>query len=177
MSKDIKKPIVLIGLMGAGKTTLGRDLAKARNLNFLDIDELITEVEGLTIPEIFEKEGEAYFRHIEKEITENAIQKNPDAVISLGGGAFMNENIRDFIKKNAFSVFIKADIDTLIKRIGEGAGRPLLKNNPQESLKKLMEQRYPVYEQADLTVQTKDELPQETLNRVMDALYNSQAVS
>lgn len=170
MSKDNDKPIILIGTGGAGKTTIGRLLAKRKSKPFLDVDHLIEEQEKQSIPGIFDTQGEAYFRQLEKDMTIKTILDNPGSVISVGGGAFMNDDIRAYIKEHAVSLFLKADIETLLARVGNGEGRPLLKENPKETLAKLIANRYPVYEKADHIVETKDEDLMETVDRVMEAI-------
>jgi len=167
MSKHIDKPLILIGTGGAGKTSIGKLLAKQVGQSFFDVDQIIVEKEGRSIPDIFEAEGEPYFRALEKETTIKTIKENPNAVISIGGGAFAQDEIREFILNNAVSVFLKADIDVLLKRVGDGAGRPMLKNNPKETLQALINDRYPIYEQADYTVESKDEPLEETAQRVI----------
>lgn len=163
--------------MGAGKTTIGKALANQLNVDFFDVDHVIEQEQGRSIPDIFTEEGEPYFRGIERQTTINTAKLNQNAIISVGGGAFINEETRTYIKENAFSVFIKADLETLLARIGGGAGRPLLKNDPEETLKNLIGARYPTYEQADIIVESKDEPLKETVKRVTDALYKAGALS
>lgn len=177
MSKDIKQPIILIGLMGAGKTTLGRALAAAQNRGFIDVDHMIEQAEGRSIPDIFTHDGEPHFRKIEKNTTIESVKNNPNTIISIGGGAFMNEKTRTYIREHALSVFIKADLNTLLTRVGEGEGRPLLKNNPEDTLQSLIDLRYPIYETADIIVDSKIEPLEETVQRVTDTLYNAGALS
>lgn len=177
MSKDIKKPFVLIGLMGAGKTSVGALLAEKLGVGFFDVDRLIVEREGCSIADLFTAKGEGYFRDLEKSLTIETIHDNPNSVISIGGGAFINDDIRAVIKTRAISVFLKADLETLLVRVGDGAGRPLLESNPSEKLQKLIHDRYAVYQEADISVASKDEPLEETVNRVIESLYNAKALT
>ncbi len=177
MSKDIKKPIILIGLMGAGKTTIGKALATAQNMTFIDVDHAIEQAEGRSIPDIFTIDGEPYFRDLEKHTTIEAVKTHKNTVISIGGGAYMHDETRDFIKKNAVSVFLNADLKTLLARVGDGAGRPLLQNNPRDTLQSLINARYPIYQTANIIVESKDETLRETVQRVIEALYKGEALS
>lgn len=177
MSKHIQQPIVLIGLMGAGKTTIGKALAAAQNIDFIDVDQVIEQAEGRSIPDIFTEHGEPHFREIEQKTSIESVKTHKSVVISLGGGAFMNEKTRLYIKEHAVSVFLKADLVTLLQRVGDGVGRPLLKDNPQDTLQSLIDLRYPIYETADIIVPTKIEPLEETVKRVTDSLYNAEALT
>lgn len=169
----LNKSIVLVGLMGAGKTSLGKLFAETHNIAFIDSDEEIVKKEGRSITEIFQKSGEDYFREIEREVITELIQQGEKSVIGTGGGAFMNDETRATIKKHALSVFLKADLEVLLNRLGEGEDRPLLEGKDKRAvMNDLMNQRYPVYSQADLTVETKDEPASETLKRLNQALYS-----
>lgn len=169
----MEQPLVIIGLMGAGKTSIGKMLAEELGYDFLDSDDVIVEREGRSIPDIFEQSGEPHFRQIEREVIQDLMQDSTPHIIGTGGGAFMNEKTRQAIKQSGTSIFLKASLDVLVNRVGQGEGRPLLTagNNPREVLDKLMQERYPVYGKADLTVETRAETPEETLNSVMNALY------
>jgi len=177
LSKDIDKPIVLIGLMGAGKTSVGEALARATNRLFIDVDQEIEKNQKRSIADIFEKDGEPYFRDIEKATTVQTITDNKDAVISIGGGAFMTEAIREKILEDATSVFLRASLGILVDRVGNGQGRPLLKDGLQTKLESLIGERYPVYEQADITLDAKQEPIADTVKRVQAALYNYNGLS
>lgn len=168
----LTKPITLVGLMGAGKSSLGQLLAQALDLEFVDSDNIITAQSNMSISEIFEKFGEGHFRALECETILSLAAKEYPNIIGTGGGAFMNDKTRAAILNNTIPVFIKADIDVLATRIGDGAGRPLFKGkNPKDVLNDLIQIRYPVYAQAALTVPSEDESVQETLNRVISTLY------
>jgi shikimate kinase len=156
------RPLVLVGMMGAGKTTVGRRLAARLNRQFLDSDEEIEKAAQMTIPEIFERRGEAEFRTGETRVIAR-VMKNQDVVLATGGGAFVNPETRALIKGEAISVWLKAEIDILFERVSRRSNRPLLKTaNPRATLKKLIDDRYPVYAKADVTVISRD-VPQEAV--------------
>ncbi len=168
----LDKPVVLVGLMGAGKTSLGKILAECLAVSFVDSDDVIIRRENLSVSEIFAQKGEAYFREVEKKVISDLMQGETLRIIATGGGAFMNETTRQVIQKNALSVFLKADQDVLLGRIGTGENRPLFKEkNPSDVLNNLIVERYPVYELADLQVETYEESEEKTLNRLVDTLY------
>lgn len=169
----LKKSIVLVGLMGAGKSSLGRMLAAEFNCGFVDSDEVIVEREGRSISTIFAENGEPYFRDLETKVVRDLVNQTKPQVIGTGGGAFMNENTRRVIKESATAVFLRANLNILLNRVGKGEGRPILEaGNPSEILQKLIAERYPTYSQADITVKTYNEDPQVTCDRVKQALYN-----
>lgn len=148
----MKKPIVLVGLMGAGKTTIGRRLAKRLSLPFADSDAEIEAAAGLTIPEIFERFGEAHFRDGERRVIARLIQGS-GGVIATGGGAFVNPETRALILERCTAVWLDGDIAILARRIGRGTHRPLLdRADPQASLRALAEVRNPIYAEAHFTV-------------------------
>jgi shikimate kinase len=150
------RSIVLIGLMGAGKTTVGRRLANKLKLPFVDADQEIEQAAGKTIPEIFEEHGEQYFRDGERRVIERLLQDGIK-VIATGGGAYMNDDTRNAIARCGISIWLKADFDLLMKRVRRRSNRPLLQTqDPEAVMRNLIEQRYPVYEQADITVQSRD---------------------
>ncbi len=149
-----ERSIVLVGLMGAGKTTVGRRLAQRLGLAFVDTDTEIERAAGETIPEIFERHGEAAFRDGERRVIARLLERGPQ-VLATGGGAFMDETTRANIAARGISIWLKADLDVLMKRVGRRSNRPLLKtDNPRAVMEHLMTQRYPVYAQADLTVES-----------------------
>lgn len=150
----LARPIALVGLMGCGKTTVGARLAKLLHAPFKDADAEIVAAAGLTIPEIFEKHGEAEFRRGEERVIERLMTEAP-MILATGGGAFMSPVIRAAIKAAGGAVWLHADLETLMERTGRRDTRPLLKNgNPREILGGLMEQRYPVYAEADIRVES-----------------------
>jgi shikimate kinase len=169
---NLSRSIVFVGLMGAGKSSVGRALASALDVDFIDSDIEIERVEGISIPEIFAKSGETYFREREVYVISDLVEGKQRRVIGIGGGAFMNDKTRDVMKKKSISIFLDADLDVLVKRVGDGVGRPLFEGKqPRDVLAQLIKMRYPIYKQADMSVMTKDEPLQETLNRVIETLY------
>ncbi|HTJ02567.1 MAG TPA: 3-dehydroquinate synthase, partial [Methylovirgula sp.] len=157
-----RRSIVLVGLMGSGKTAIGRRLAHRLGLEFVDSDVEIERAAGMTIPEIFARYGEPYFRDGERRVMARLLAEGPK-VIATGGGAFMNEETRTRITAAGISVWLKGDHDVLWRRVRKRTHRPLLQNsNPEATLKMLMEQRYPIYAKADITVMS-HEGPHETV--------------
>ncbi len=151
-SFTLHKPVVLVGLMGAGKSTIGRRLATALGLQFIDSDNEIVEAAGCSIADIFELYGEAIFRDLEQRVLLRLVGSAP-CVIATGGGAFMNPAIRAAIKERAISIWLKAELDVLLERVSRRDTRPLLKSGDKGTiLSRLMEERYPVYAGADITV-------------------------
>jgi len=150
------RSIVLVGLMGVGKTTIGRRLAHRLGLPFTDADAAIEEAAGQNIPEIFAQHGEAYFRDGERRVIARLLDEGPQ-VLATGGGAFMASSTRTKIAERGISVWLKADLDVLLRRIGKRSARPLLKNdNPRATMERLMSERYPVYAEADITVDSEE---------------------
>ncbi|GHA26679.1 shikimate kinase [Devosia pacifica] len=150
------RPLVLVGMMGAGKTTVGRRLANRLERSFYDSDEEIERAAQMSIPEMFEQRGEAEFRSGETRVISRLLNE-PNIVLATGGGAFMNPETRALIKSAALSVWIKADFELLFKRVSKRSNRPLLKTaDPRGTLKQLIDARYPVYAEADVTVVSRD---------------------
>lgn len=148
----LKKPIVLVGLMGAGKTKIGGILAERLGLPFVDADNEIERAAGMTIPEIFEKQGEPAFRDLERRVIANLLSHELK-VVAPGGGAMMNAQTADLIRSASVSIWLRADLDILVERTGRTNKRPLLMSgDPREILQGLMDKRYPIYETADITV-------------------------
>ena len=148
----VDRPIVLVGLMGAGKTTVGRRLAAILGLPFLDADEEIERAAGLPVAEIFTRHGEPEFRRGERKVIERLLQ-GPLHVLATGGGAFMDTETRALLRAHATSVWLRADLDVLMRRVEKRDNRPLLhQGNPREVMARLMAERYPVYAEADMTV-------------------------
>ena len=156
--------------MGAGKSAIGRRLAQRLGVPFLDADTEIERAAGTTISEIFEKHGEAAFRDGERRVIARLLD-GPAGVLATGGGAFMDPETRARIKERAVTVWLKADLDTLVERVSRRGHRPLLKNgDPREILARLIAQRDPVYAEADITVETGQAPAAATVERVMAAL-------
>jgi shikimate kinase len=164
------RSVVLIGLMGAGKTAVGRRLANRLDLPFIDADSEIEEAAGASISEIFAEHGEAYFRQGERKVIARLLENGPQ-VLATGGGAYMNPDTRANIKAHGLSVWLKADIKVLMKRVGRRDNRPLLAaGDPEKVMKKLMEERYPIYAEADVTVESRDVPHDVIVGAVIDAL-------
>ena len=165
------KPLVLVGMMGAGKTTVGRRIAAKMARNFHDSDEEIEAAARLTIPEIFEQRGEAEFRAGETRVIARVLKDYPNIVLATGGGAFVNEETRALLKDEAVVVWLKADSDILFERVSRRSNRPLLKTaNPRATLEKLVAERYPIYAEAHVTVASR-EVPQDVVAvDVLDAV-------
>ena len=158
--------VVLVGLMGAGKTAMGRVIASRLNMPFIDSDHEIEEVSTMTIPELFEKYGEPEFRDLERRVVTRLLSEK-QRVMSLGGGAFMDGEVRSAIARSGFSIWIDADLDLLFSRVSRKPGRPLLQNeDPKGTLAQLMKQRYPVYGLADLRLKSED-LPRDAMAEKM----------
>jgi shikimate kinase len=150
------RSIVLVGLMGAGKSTVGRRLAQKLGLEFTDADAEIERAAGKTVPDIFRDHGEAYFREGERKVIARLLDSGPQ-VLATGGGAFINEETRHNIARRGISVWLRADMNLLMKRVRRRDNRPLLKaEDPEEVMRQLIAQRYPVYGQADVTVESRD---------------------
>ncbi len=164
------RSIVLVGLMGAGKTCIGKRLAAQWGLDFVDADSEVEQAAGMTIPEIFEVCGEAAFRDGERRVIRRLLARPPH-VLATGGGAFMNAETRALIKARAISVWLRADLDLLVRRTARRNNRPLLRRgDPRRILEELIAERYPVYAEADVTVDSADGPPQITVDNVAAAV-------
>jgi shikimate kinase len=156
------RSIVLVGMMGAGKSSIGRRLATKLTIPFVDADSAIEEAAGMSIEDMFETHGEPYFRAGEARVIARLLEHGPQ-VLATGGGAFMQAQTRDTIRLKGVSVWLKADLDVLLRRIKRRSDRPLLKtDDPSATLARLMEERYPTYAEADVTVHSRD-VPHETI--------------
>ncbi|MDL2403215.1 shikimate kinase [Rhizobium mayense] len=148
--------LVLVGLMGAGKSSIGRLVANQLGIPFVDTDIEIERVSRMTITELFEAYGEAEFRALETRVIKRLLKGGP-RVVSTGGGAFINDRTRRHVKRSGLSVWLKADLDVLWDRVSKRDTRPLLKTeNPKQTLENLMNARYPIYAEADFTVLSRD---------------------
>ena len=164
------RSIVLVGLMGCGKTSTGRCLARRLGLDFVDADSEIEVAHDMSIAEIFERHGEAYFRSGERRVMARLLSAGP-RVIATGGGAFLNDQTRERIAADGLSIWLKADLDVLWRRVRRRSHRPLLKTaDPEGTLRDLMAQRYPVYGRADVTVVSRDGPHDAVVEDVMVAL-------
>ena len=169
-SLGINKPIVMIGLMGAGKSRIGKDLATKLGLPFVDVDDEIVKAAGCSISDIFELYGEKAFRDVEERVMSRLLNSKMQ-VIATGGGAFMNANIRKAISRYGISIWLKAELNVLVERTSKRRGRPLLENgDPATTLKRLIDERYPLYGEADIVVDAQDVPIDATVNATADAL-------
>ena len=167
-----QRTIVLVGLMGAGKTSVGRRLADKLGLAFVDADHEIETAAGKTIPEIFADHGEEYFREGEKRVISRLLETG-SKVLATGGGAYMNPETRTLIADKGISVWLKADLELLMKRVMRRDNRPLLKNgDPAQVMQQLIDKRYPVYAQANITVNSRDAQHSQTVNDVIRSIAN-----
>jgi shikimate kinase len=165
-----RRSVVLVGMMGAGKSTIGRRLAARLRLPFLDADIEIEAAAGMSIPDIFETHGEPHFRDGEARVIARLLDGGP-AVIATGGGAFMREETRNRIRDKAVSIWLKADVDIIMKRVKRRADRPLLQTeDPVATVTRLLEAREPVYRNADLTIGSRDVPHDRVVDECIDAL-------
>jgi len=166
----LDRGIVLVGLMGAGKSSVGRRLAKRLGLIFNDADQEIEKAADCTIDEYFERYGEAAFRTGERKVIMRLLD-GPPHVLATGGGAFLDPEIRAAIREHAISVWLRADLNILLERVTRRGNRPLLKRgNPREILAKLMAKRDPVYATADLTIKSVQGPHEEIVEQIVAAL-------
>lgn len=164
------RSIVLVGLMGAGKSTVGRRLAQKLGLPFLDADHEIEAAAGMTIPDIFSIFGEEHFRDGEKRVIARLLQEGP-LVLATGGGAFMSDETRARVAESGISIWLRADLEVLMRRVRKRSNRPLLQNaDPESTMRRLMEVRHPVYATADLTVDSHEAPHDRVVHDVMTAL-------
>jgi len=171
------RSVVLVGLMGAGKTSIGRRLAQRLGLPFVDSDHEIETAAGCTIETIFEMYGEKAFRDCERRVIGRLLEE-PVQVVATGGGAFVDAETRAQVKARGLSVWLRADLDLLLHRVARRANRPLLKRgDPREILAGLMAQRYPLYAEAAITVDTRDAPPDVTVDAVLAGLQALEQVA
>lgn len=168
----VDKIIVLVGLMGAGKSRVGQELAKLLGIPFVDSDREIEKAAGMKVAEIFERFGEKYFREGEKKVMLRLLSGEAK-VLASGGGGFIQPEIRKAIKEKALSVWLKADIETLLERVSRSDHRPLLQGGDRaDKMKALMEARYPVYAEADVTVVTDHQSPLQMARKIGKEIEN-----
>ena len=163
--------IVLVGMMGAGKSTIGRRLAARLGMPFLDADSEIEAAAGMSIPDIFEVHGEPHFRDGEARVIARLLEGGP-AVLATGGGAFMREDTRNRVGAKAVSIWLKADADIIMRRVKRRADRPLLQTaDPAATVGRLIEEREPVYQHADLTIWSRDVPHEKIVDECIEALH------
>lgn len=177
------RSLVLVGMMGAGKSSVGRKLALRLGLPFVDADTEIETAAGMSIPEIFQVRGEPEFRAGEARVIARLLESGPQ-VLATGGGAYMNVDTRDTIRRHGIAIWLRADFDLLMRRVRRRSNRPLLQNaDPEAVMRKLIEERYPVYAEADLTVDSRDVAHTSIVNTIIrnlarwpgwDRLHNAQ---
>ena len=165
-----RRSIVLIGMMGAGKSSIGRRLAARLDIPFVDADAEIEEAAGMSIPDIFATHGEPYFRAGETRVIARLLEGGPQ-VLATGGGAFMNAETRAAITEKGISVWLKAEFEVLMRRIKRRQDRPLLKtDDPAATVRELIATRYPVYGKADVTIQSREVPHDKIVDEILDAL-------
>jgi shikimate kinase len=165
-----RRNIVFVGLMGAGKSAIGRSVAQQLRIPFVDTDDEIERVSRMTISELFASYGEDEFRALETRVIKRLLRVGPK-VVSTGGGAFINENTRRHIKRGGVSLWLKADLEVLWERVNKRDHRPLLKTeNPKATLAALMEKRYPIYCEADITIESRDVRKDIIATEVLEAI-------
>jgi len=167
----LSRTVALVGLMGAGKTAIGKRLAARLNLPFVDADEEIERAAGCTIAEFFERHGEAAFRIGERRVIGRLLE-GPPHVLSTGGGAYMDPDTRQLMREHALTIWLRADLDVLYDRVKRRGNRPLLRQgpSPRETLALLMAKRYPIYAEADLVVESTAQPADITTEQVFEAL-------
>ncbi len=168
----LDKPIVMVGLMGAGKTSIGRALARRLGIPFVDSDKEIEAAAGCSVVDIFSMYGETEFRRVEQRVIERLLNTPPVCkVISTGEGAFITSLVREMVLENAISIWLRADLDLLVKRTNFRHTRPqLLHVDSKQVLAQLIDERYDIYALANITVDTRDESLRKTLSKVVKAL-------
>ncbi|MBO4285449.1 MAG: shikimate kinase [Alphaproteobacteria bacterium] len=172
MRKNINKIILLVGLMGSGKTSVGKRLAQKLNLPFVDGDREIEKASGLSLIDVLKCFGKEEYRAGEMRVMKRLLQSSP-CVLASGGGSFVAKSTRDLAKQYALTVWLKADVNTLYERTSGRKPRPFLLGSSadlKEKLENYIKEEYPYYEEADIVVETKDERVENTVNRVMKAL-------
>ena len=164
------RSVVLVGMMGAGKSTIGRRLSARLGLPFLDADAEIELAHRMPIPDIFEKYGEPYFRDGEVKVIARLLDGGP-AVLATGGGALMRKETQDRIREKAISIWLKVDTDVVMRRVKRRSDRPLLQTaDPEATVERLLREREPLYEQADLTVWSRDVPHEKIVEECIEAL-------
>jgi shikimate kinase len=167
---SLPRTVALVGLMGAGKSAIGKRLALRLGLPFVDADDEIERAAGCSIAEFFEKYGEQEFRAGERRVIARLLDETPH-VLSTGGGAYMDPETRALMRAKALTIWLRAELDVLFERVKKRAHRPLLRQgDPREILDRLMQQRYPVYAEADIVVDSTAQPADRTTEQVIDAL-------
>ena len=172
-----QRSLVLVGLMGCGKSSIGKRLSTRLGLPFIDADEEIERVAQKSISEIFADHGEAFFRDREAKVIARLLASGPQ-VLATGGGAFITSETREKIREAGVSIWLRADLPVLMRRVGKRDTRPLLKNgDPEQVMKDLMASRYPIYGEADLTVESRDVPHDSIVSEIVAALARHPALA
>lgn len=172
-----KRSLVLVGLMGCGKSSIGRRLAGRLALPFIDADEEIERVAQKSISEIFSDHGEAFFRDREAKVIARLLSNGPQ-VLATGGGAFITPETREMVRDAGLSIWLRAELPVLMRRVGKRDTRPLLKDgDPEQVMKDLMAKRYPIYAEADLTVESRDVPHDAIVSEIVAALARHPALA
>jgi shikimate kinase len=167
---SLPRTVALVGLMGAGKSAIGKRLALRLGLPFVDADDEIERAAGCSIAEFFEKYGEQEFRAGERRVIARLLDQTPH-VLSTGGGAYMDPETRALMRAKALTIWLRAELDVLFERVRKRAHRPLLRQgDPREILDRLMQQRYPIYAEADIVVDSTAQPADRTTEQVIDAI-------
>lgn len=171
-SVALTRSLVMVGLMGAGKTTIGKRLATVLGMSFVDSDQEIAEAAGCSISDIFEIYGEAVFRDLELRVMTRLLSGAP-RIIATGGGAYINPEVRALIKEKGLSVWLKADLDVLVERVSRKDTRPLLRTgDKKEIMQRLMNDRYPIYGEADVVIDSNAGPHESVVQDIVQALEN-----
>lgn len=174
--RRLTRTVALVGLMGAGKSSIGRRLAAQIGAQFRDLDEEIERAAGLSIPEIFDHYGEQHFRDGEQRVIMRLLELPPH-ILATGGGAYMREETRRALREKAHALWLKADLETLVARCARKANRPLLKKgDPRQILGRLIDARYPVYAEADTTIESRGGPHEAVVREALEALERVGAV-
>ncbi len=169
---SLPRTVALVGLMGAGKSAIGKRLAQRLGLPYVDADDEIERAAGASIAEIFERDGETFFRTRERQVIARLLA-SPPHVLSTGGGAYLDPETRALMRAKAITVWLRAELDVLFDRVKRRSHRPLLRQgNPREILAHLIEQRYPIYAEADLIVESTAQPAERTTEQVIEALHH-----
>ena len=168
----IPKPVALVGMMGCGKSTIGKRLARRLSLPFLDSDQEVEAVSGgYSVVHIYEQWGKDAFKDAEHSVIKRLVETEPSHVLSTGDSAFITPQTKAFLQEHTVTIWLKADFETLLSRVQNRRVRPqLMEGDPEEILKQLIDERYSIYEQSDLCVESNDETYQDTVERIIIAL-------
>jgi shikimate kinase len=167
----LNRPVVIVGMMGAGKTKIGRMLSRSLDIDFVDVDDEIVKAAGCSIPDIFEYYGEKAFRDGERRVIKRLLGQDGVRVISTGGGSMLNKETAKEIYDRTVSIWVKADVDVIVERTARNDRRPLLQTgNPEEIITKLLDERSPIYQKANIIIESHNGPVQAVLNQTMEKL-------